>query len=82
MKYYVISGQLRYTIGGPHINNSKDAACEAFLCLKNKILNRDLILAPLINVNERGFEIFEHELNDEVNYDTREILESVGLIKD
>lgn len=73
-KYYVISGMLKCVIGAPHIACPRQAACEAIL------MNRDKSLAPLIIVNERGFELNSHEEEDVV-LATVDILKESGLIQ-
>lgn len=80
MKYYIKSGQLEYVMAGPHIESEKDAACESILCLKDKILNGEIRLAPSIMISQRGLDLFDHEVKEDICFNTKEILKESGLI--
>ncbi len=75
-KYYVISGELRCVIGGPHINCPRQAACEAIL------INRTHVLSPVIIVSEAGFDVNYHNTEDDVCLQTVDILKEAGLLND
>jgi hypothetical protein len=74
-KYYVMSGELQCVIGAPHIACPRQAACEAIL------MNKDKNLAPLIIVNECGFDLYSHADTEDTVLATVEILKEAGLIQ-
>lgn len=75
-KYYVRSGQVRAVISAPHIQSPEDAACEAMLTYLQEGVN----VAPKIAVSQRGFDLFNHDINEDVIFDTEEILVKSGFI--
>jgi hypothetical protein len=75
-KYYVVSGKLKVVISGPHITCARQAACEALLMF------RDHRLAPLILVNQRGFDLHSHNENEDVVLSTEEIAKEAGILED
>jgi hypothetical protein len=75
-KYYVISGELQTVLCGNHIACARQAACEAVL------MNVGKQLAPLIVVNERGFDLHSHTENEDVILATIDILKESGLVTD
>lgn len=80
MKYYVQSGQLSYTIAGPHVANHEEAACETVLCMRSQIISMSVVLSNLIIVSERGFDIFTHDLDEDKVFETKYILKKVGIL--
>ena len=75
MKYYVKSHDLEVMVGGPHIKTPIDAACEAFL----KHYNGQLI-ASVVIVNERGFDLHSHRHEEDHRFDTVDILAKAGFV--
>lgn len=73
-KFYVMSGELKVVIGGPHIGCARQAACEALLMF------REHRLAPIMVISQRGFDVNEHEDNEDVFLDTEEIACEAGLL--
>lgn len=73
-KYYVVSGELQLVLAAPHIGCPRSAACEAIL------MNKEKNLAPIIMVNERGFDLHSHNNNEDVVLATVDILKDCGLI--
>jgi len=75
-KYYVISGELQTVLCGNHIACARQAACEAVL------MNVGKQLAPMIVVNERGFDLNSHTDTEDSVFATINILKESGLVAD
>lgn len=75
MKFYVRSQDFAVVIGGPHIENAEQAACEAFL---HKYKERTKV-SPNTIVSERGFNYTAHEHYEDKVFDTEEILRKAGF---
>lgn len=71
MKYYILSGQLKTIVNA---DDTEKAACNALLN------NTGVWLSPLICVSERGFDVLEHEQNEDEFFDTYELLLKTKMI--
>lgn len=76
-KYYVISGKVKTIISEKSINDPREAAKEAML----RHLQTGVKVAPLIIVNEIGFDLSNHMQDADYIYDTEEILEEAGFFE-
>lgn len=79
-KYYVLSGMLRMVISAPYINTPEEAAVEACITYINK--HGGIFLAPVIMVSERGFDLMEHDHNEDEAFAMIDILGKTGLLND
>ena len=75
MKFYVRSQDFEVVVGGPHIENAEQAACEAFL---HKYKDGTKV-SPLTIVSERGFDYTTHEHEEDTVFDTCDILKKAGF---
>ena len=75
MKFYVMSGNINVAVAGEHIRVPRDAAREAML----SHFKDGVSIAPVIVVSERGTDVFEHELEEDMYFNTEEILIEAGF---
>ena len=73
-KYYVQSRELKRVIAGPHIKTPEDAAIEAVLSSKSRKLSHTII------VSVRGFEFHFHDDDEDLAFNTKDILKKAGLV--